>query len=121
PPGVEEVSIEVVLEHLGAAAVGGPQRAGRADVDEVNVDRLPAGTPFVKIFAVFVEDLNAMIGAIVHENAPGLRINGDAVNVVHVSRPRLVRRVAFLSPVEKELAVLVELRYARSVVAVGDK
>src|SRR5437867_6922834 len=47
---------------------------------------------FVKIFAVLVEDLNAMIGPIIHENTPGLGINRDAVNVVHVSRSRIVRR-----------------------------
>src|SRR5437867_13289548 len=76
---------------------------------------------FVKIFAVLVEDLNAMIGAIVHENTPGLGINRDAVNVVHVSRSRIVRGVAFLSPVEKELAVLVELCDPCSVITIRYK
>ena len=62
-----------------------------------------------------------MVGAVVHENAAGLRIDRDAVHIVHVARPLLVRRSAFLAPVKKELAVLVELRDARSVVAVGNK
>ena len=115
------MSIEIVLQHLRGSAVEGPQRAVRADVEQMDVGRVLAGTPFVKIFAVFIEHLNAMVAAVVHEDAARLRIDGDAVHVVHVARALVVRRRSFLSPIEKEFAVLVEFRDARSVVAVGHK
>src|SRR5581483_10317398 len=59
-----------------------------------------------------------MITAVVNKNTPGLRINSDAVHVVEVARPLVVRRVALLAPIHYEFAVLVELCDARAVVAV---
>src|SRR5262245_13007658 len=87
----------------------------------MNVRRLLTGAPFVQILAVFVERLDPMIRPIVHKNAPRLRIDGDAVDVIEIPRPFVIRWISFLAPVEKELAVLVELRHACSVVAVRDE
>ena len=68
-----------------------------------------------------VEDLDAMVVAVVDEHALlVLRSYGDAMNVVHVAGARFVARIARLAEVEHELAVLVELGDARAVVAVGD-
>ena len=39
-PGIQEVPLQVVLQHLGGAAVEGPERAIRADVDQVNIGRI---------------------------------------------------------------------------------
>src|SRR5262249_39940542 len=74
-PGIEEVAFEVVLKHLGRAAIECPQRAIGADVDQVNIGRLFAWAPLVEILSVFVEHLNTMIGAIIHEYTPSLGID----------------------------------------------
>src|SRR5262245_8579919 len=87
----------------------------------MNIRWFFARTPLVKILTVFVEHLNSMIGAIVYENTTSLGIYSDAMHVVHISRPLLVRRIPFLSPVEKKFTVLIEFRNARSVVAVRHK
>src|SRR5262245_45618488 len=62
-----------------------------------------------------------MISAIVHENSTRLRIDGDAVDIVEITWPFVVRRSAFLAPIEKELSILVELRNASSVITIGHK
>src|SRR5438105_2077048 len=77
--------------------------------------------PLVQVFSVFIEYLDSMIGTIVHKNAPGLRIDGNAMNIIHVAWPRFIRRITFHSPVEKKLAVLIELRDTRSVISIGHK
>src|SRR5215471_9041849 len=87
----------------------------------MNIRWFFARTPLVKILTVFVEHLDSMIGAIVYENTTSLGIYSDAMHVVHVSRPLLVRRIPFLSPVEKKFTVLIEFHNARSVVAVRYK
>src|SRR5215467_8802097 len=119
--GIEKVAFEIVLEHFRSAAVESPERAVGADVDEVNVRRLLAGAPFIEVFAVFIEDLDAMIGAVVDEDVAGLRIGRDAVNVVHVAGALLVGRRSLLSPIHEEFAVFVEFRDASAVIAVGDE
>src|SRR4029077_18577380 len=91
------------------------------DVDQVYVGRLVADMPFIEIFAVFVEDLNAMVAAIVDEDVARLRVDSDAVHVIEVAGALVVGRRALLSPIEEELAVLIELGHARSVIAIGDK
>src|SRR5262249_51212736 len=120
-PRIEEVAVEIVLQHLGSSAIEGPQRAISTDIDKVNIRRLLTGTPFVQVFAVFIEYLYAMICSIINEHSPCLRIDGDAVDVVEVSWPLVIRRISFLTPVEKELAVLIKLRDPRSVVSVRDE
>src|SRR5579883_1081507 len=120
-PGVEQVSLQVVVQHLGGAAIEGPQRAVGADVDQVDVGRLVADMPLVEIFAVFVEDLNAVVAAVVDENVPRLRIDGDAVHVVEVAGTLVVWRRALHAPVQEEFAVLIELGHARAVVSVGNE
>ena len=109
------------MQHLGTAAVEGPQSAIGADVDQVHVGRLVADVPFVEVFAIFVEDLNAVVAAVVDEAVLGLRVDGDAVDVIEVTGALVVRRRAFHSPIEQELAVLIELGHARSVIAIGDE
>ena len=85
-PGIEQVALQVVLEHLGSAAVEGPESAVRADVDQVDVGGVIADLPFIKIFAVFVEDLNAVVAAVVDEDVFRLRVDGDAVDVIEIAR-----------------------------------
>src|SRR5689334_9938585 len=117
-PGIKEVSGEVVLQHPGGSAIESPECPVGADINKVDVGRIFARTPFVQILAVLIEDLNSMVGAIIHEDTPGLRIDGDSVHIIHISRTFFVWRITSLSPIEKELAVLIELRDSRSVVAV---
>src|SRR3989454_4305246 len=118
-PGVEEMSVQIIFQHPGGTAVKSPQRSVRTDVNQMNVGRFPAGAPFVQVLSVFIEDLNAMIRAVVHEDSPGLRIDCDAVHVIHIAGSLFVWRRTLLSPTEEKLAVLVELRDTRSVVPIG--
>src|SRR5437868_5298697 len=59
-----------------------------------------------------------MIGSIVDENTPGLWIDGNTVDVIHISRPRLIGRITLFSPVKKKLAVFVEFRNTGAVVSI---
>src|SRR5262245_63137610 len=59
-----------------------------------------------------------MICPIIHEHSPCLRIDGDAMDVVEIAGPLIVWWIPFLAPVEKELAVLIKFRDARSVVSI---
>ena len=81
--------------------------------------------PLAEVLAVLVEHLHAVVLPIVDEHLPRLRIDGDAVDVVHVAGTLLRRRAAAgcagLAPRHQVLAVLVELHDARVRVAVGDE
>src|SRR5262249_4927571 len=111
-PRIKEVPIEIIFQHSRCSAVESPKRAVGADVNQVNVGRIVTRAPFVKIFPIFIKDLNPVVCAVVHEYPASLRVDGDSVHVVHVTRPLLVWRIAFHSPGEEELAVLGKLRDA---------
>ncbi len=117
-PRVQEVSLEIIFQHLGSSAVEGPERSVRADVNQMNVRRLCAEAPLVEVLAVFVEDLHAMVAAIVYEDVLRDWINRQAVDVVEVRGP-LIRRRALHAPIHQEFSGLVEFRDARAVVSVG--
>ena len=73
---------------------------------------------------ILVEDLNAVIVPVVHENVPRCRVHGHAMYVAEVTGARVdraARRSTELAPVHEELSVLVELRDARSRVPIGDE
>ena len=116
---VQEVAVEIVFQDLRRAAVGGPEVAIARDDEQVDVRRRRTEAPLAQIFPVLVEHLDAMVLPIVDEHLTRLRIDRDAVDVVEVARPLLVRRVPLLAPRRQVLAVLVELHDARVGVAVG--
>ena len=124
-PGVQQMPLQVPLDHLVGGAVEGPNGVAGSDVQQMQAGWIGVDLPFVQILAVFVEHLNAMVVAIVHEHVVRLRIDGDAVHVAEVAGARLDRDRAagppLLAPLHQELAVLVELRDARAGVAVGDE
>src|SRR5215510_14118925 len=115
------MTFEVVLQHLGSSAIESPQCAVSTNINKMNIGRLFTRTPFVQVLPVFIEHLYAVIRSIIDEHASGLWINGDAMNIVEVAGPLVIGRISFLAPIEKELAVLVELGDPRSVVAVRDE
>src|SRR5262245_60779219 len=84
----------------------------------MNIGRFFTRTPFVKVLPVFIERLYSVTRSIIYEHASSLWINGDAMNIVEVAGPLVIGRISFLAPIQKELAVLVELGDARSVVTV---
>jgi hypothetical protein len=66
--GIQQVALQVVLEHLVGGAVKGPDGVARADVEQVQARRIGVDFRFVQIFAVVIENLNAVVVAIVHKN-----------------------------------------------------
>ena len=74
--------------------------------------------PLLDELAVLVENLHAIVPAVAHIDAPAHRIGGDAVHRIEITRTRLGRG-ALLAPRQDELAVPIELRDTRAVVAVG--
>src|SRR5437762_2778039 len=78
-PGILEVAVEVVLQDPVRAAIGGPEKTIARDVEHMHVRRWIAKAPRVEELAVFVEDLGAVVAAIVDEDPARLRIDGDAV------------------------------------------
>src|SRR6266850_2666799 len=117
-PGIHEVAVEIVLEDLVRTAISGPQRAVAHDVEQMDIRRLVAESPLGQKLPILVEHLRAVVAAIVDEHPPRLRIDRNAVDVVEVTGPRVVRRIAFLAPGHHILAVLVELDHPRPVVTV---
>ena len=115
------MAVEIVLQHFRCAAIVGPQHAVHADVQQMDVGWIFAETPIVFVIAVGVEDLHTMIGAVVHKHSTRLRVNGDAVHVVHIVRTLVVRRRALHAPGLDELAFFIKFGHARSVVAVGNE
>ena len=119
-PGVEEVAVQVVLEDLVAAAVRGPKVAVVRDDEHVDVGGPLAHAPLVQVFAVFVEDLDSAVAAVVDEDPVGRRVDGNAVDIVPVVGASLVGRRTPLAPGGQVIAFGVELDHPGAVVAVGD-
>src|SRR5262249_47428319 len=113
------MTVEVVLQHLRRTPIERPQCAVCSDVNQVNIRRFFTGTPFVQVLSVFIEHLDPMIRPVVYKHPARLWIDCDAVNVIEVPGALIIGWISFLTPIEKELAVLVELCYARPVVAIG--
>src|SRR5579862_3616473 len=111
-PVGEQVSIHVVLGDSVTFAAHHPDVPIFCDVD---ITRLRNIVPFVEVPTVGIEDLNAVITAIGHEHA-AFRIDRDVV----YQHLELSRTVARTTPLEQELAVLVELDNTCIDVAVGD-
>jgi len=94
----------------------------------VKTGRRSVNLPFVEILAVFIEDLDAVIVPIVHENVAGLLVNGDTMHVAEIAGTSVERfviassaRAAFNAPLHEEFSVLVKLGDAGSRVAIGDE
>src|SRR5260370_1210955 len=118
-PGIEIAPVDIELDDLGRTAVCDPDAAVGGHVQELRSRRL-SGAPLIEELAVFIEDLDAMIGAIGHEDAVGLRVENHAMHVFENSGARIVRRIRRLAKGHQELAVLVKLHHARIAVSVGD-
>src|SRR5947209_4035118 len=98
-------------------AVEGDELPVVADLDEMQARWFHGNLPFRKVLAVLVEDLDAVVVAVVDEDAPRLDVDRNPVNVVHVTRPGFLSRIAGLAEVQEEIAIRVELGDARAVVA----
>src|SRR5262245_50572294 len=66
-PGIDEMTLKVVFQHLVGVAIERDDRPIRADLDEVKARGAYGNAPLGKIFAVLVEDLDAVIVTIVDE------------------------------------------------------
>src|SRR5206468_7943404 len=71
-PRVQQAAVEIVLQHLVGIAIEGHQLPVRADLDEMEARRTDRDLPLGKIFAVLIEDLDAVVLAIVDKHAPSL-------------------------------------------------
>src|SRR5437870_997235 len=72
-PRVQEVAVEVVLDHLACTAIERPQIAVE-EVHQVDIGRTFAELPLVEELPVLVEHLHAVVPAIVDEDAQRGRI-----------------------------------------------
>src|SRR2546421_3897962 len=97
-PGVHEVAVQIVLDHLRRAAVEGPKISGPIHIYKVDVGGRLAHAPCVEIFAVLVKDLDAAVAAGINENPSRLRIDNDALNNIEITPPRLPTRINPLFP-----------------------
>src|SRR5437762_2511162 len=88
-PRIEEVAVEIVLEHLARAAIECPDGAVNV-VDQMHVGRSLAERPLVEELSVLVEHLDTVVAAVVDVDAQCLRIHGNAVHVVEVGGARVV-------------------------------
>ena len=88
---------------------------------DVHVRRWVADAPLIQEFAIFVEHLYAMVIAVVHEDAPGLNVDCDAVHAIEVAGSGFVRRIALLAPGGYVFAVFIELHHAGVGIAIGDE
>src|SRR3990172_12922258 len=111
------MAFQVVLDDLPRPVVRPPQCPTHPDMQELGAGLRPAA-PLVEEFSVLVEDLDATVGAVAHEDAARLRVHSNAMYRIEVVRARLGRG-APLAPVQQELAVLVELGDAVPVVPIG--
>src|SRR5262249_5345689 len=98
-PRIDEAPVELVLEHLVGIAIESRELAIVADHDEVQARRAHVDLPLGEVLAVLVEDLDAVVVAIVDEYAPRLDVNSHAMHVVHVARARFLARVAVLAEI----------------------
>src|SRR5437867_8380941 len=104
-PGVHEVAVQIVLDHLRRAAVEGPKISGPIHIYKVDVGGRLAHAPCVEIFAVLVKDLDAAVAAVINENASRLRIDSDAMSIIEIARPRLLTVIILMFSVQKMFAV----------------
>src|SRR5215472_18171210 len=51
-PGIQEMSVQVVLQNLRRSAIHCPQVAVGRNIDEVNIRRVLSEAPFVEILAI---------------------------------------------------------------------
>ena len=72
-PGVQEVAVQIVLQHLRCATIEGPQVPIGADDEQVDVRRRRAEAPLAEELPVLVEHLRAMVSPIGDPNIPGGR------------------------------------------------
>src|ERR1700686_4529298 len=120
--------LQVVFDHLVGGAVKGPDSISRSDIEQVKTGRRSVNLPFVKILAVFIEHLDAVIVPIVHENVRGLLVDGDPMHIAEIAGTSVDRfgiasaaRAAFNAPLHEEFSAFVKLGDTRSRVAVGDE
>jgi hypothetical protein len=102
------MALGVEAHDLGSRIVEGPQLALPGDVKRVHRGCLRK-RPLVGGLAVLVEYLHAAVAAIAHLDAARQGVSTDAVHHAQIAGPH-VRRRAFHSPAEEELAILIELR-----------
>src|SRR3954470_19386001 len=118
-PSIDEAPVEIVLEQLVRQAIEGYHHPVFADHHEVKARRAHVDSPLGEVLAVLVEDLDAVVVAIVDEHAPRLHVDGNTMYVVHIAGPRFLARIARLAEVEQELATRIELRDACTVISIG--
>src|SRR5882672_10823323 len=70
PPRIEETPVEVELQHLMGQAIEARHRPIRADLHEVEARGPHGNSPLGEVPAVLVEDLDAVVVAIVDEYPP---------------------------------------------------
>src|SRR5258708_9321011 len=92
------MALQVVLDHFVGGAIKGPEGVSGSDVEQVKTGRRSVNLPFVEILAVFIEDLDAVIVPIVHENVAGLLVHRDTLPLAANARTRVVRLVIASPP-----------------------
>src|SRR5687767_11130304 len=118
-PAIQIVAVQIVLEDAMRAAVGHPKELVGAD--EVRIrQRSHTGGEHVQELAVLVEDLEAAMCAVDHEQ-PAVITDGDAVNGVELVGSGSRGIPGWTAPVHQELAIAIELGHARAAVSVGDE
>ena len=70
---------------------------GRHEYD-VHIGRRVADAPLVEELAIFIEHLDAVVIPVVHEDAPRLNVDCDAVHAIEIAGARFIRRIALLAP-----------------------
>src|SRR5450755_4289286 len=109
------MALQIPLDHFVRSAVVGPDALARSDVQQMKARWIGVDLPFVKILAVFIKHLNAMVVSIVDEHMMSRRVYGHAVHIAEIARTSIdgsARRPAQLAPIREKLSVLVEFRYA---------
>src|SRR4029077_16269732 len=111
-PGIQEMALQIVFQEFIERTRKGPEVT---IVANANVIGLRDIGKLVDVFAVFIEDLNPVVGPIgdVHAAVP---IDGDRMRRIELAVSR-----AGSSPSQQKLSVLVELYDARIAVAIADE
>src|ERR1700692_4582959 len=84
-PGVEQMPLQVPLDHFVGSAVISPNGFAGPDIKQVKAGWIGADLPFVKILAVFVKYLNAAVVPVVYENMMSGRIDGHSVHIAEIA------------------------------------
>jgi len=100
--------IHIELQNLGGRPVSDPYALVRRHIQKLG-RRWFARAPLIKKLTVFIENLNAMVGAVRHKNSMSLRIEDNAVHRVEISWTHVVRGVRSLSQAIKYLPSLSNL------------